>query len=100
VEWRDGGSGCPNRWRWDQILKNNSNQRITLTERVNYQDGAFFSRASDSISIDAGTNFTRETFVCLSSSAEHTFRTDWSGSDGAGGRVAAIGPNVRLLKKP
>jgi hypothetical protein len=81
------------------VLKNNSSQRITLTERINYQDGAIFSRSPDSIGIDAGTSYTRETFVCLSSSAEHTFRTDWTGSDGAGGRVAATGPNVRLLKK-
>jgi hypothetical protein len=82
------------------VLRNNTNQRITLTERVNFQDGAQFSRAADSIGIDAGTSFTRETFVCLSSSAEHTFRTDWSGSDGSGGRIAATGPTVRLLKKP
>jgi hypothetical protein len=82
------------------VLTNNSGQRITLTERVNYQDGALFSRAPDNLNIDAGTSFTRETFVCLSSSEEHTFRTDWSGSDGTGGRVAATGPTVRLLKKP
>ena len=82
------------------MLRNNSNQKITLTERVNYQDGTLFSRSPDSIGIEPGTSFTRETFVCLASSAEHTFRTDWTGSDGAGGRVAATGPNVRLLKKP
>jgi len=83
------------------VLRNNSGQRITLTERVNYQDGALFSRNPDNLSIDAGTSFTRETFVCLSSSAEHTFRTDWTGSDGtASGRVNATGPNVTLLKKP
>ena len=82
------------------MLRNTSGQRITLTERINYQDGAQFSRSGDSIGIDAGTSFTRETFVCLSSSLEHTFRTDWTGSDGMGGRVTATGPNVRLLKKP
>ena len=100
MSWSDGGASCPNRWRWDQVLRNTSGQRITLTERINYQDGAQFSRSGDSIGIDAGTSFTRETFVCLSSSLEHTFRTDWTGSDGMGGRVTATGPNVRLLKKP
>jgi hypothetical protein len=81
------------------VLSNNGGSKITLTERVNYQDGVLFSRANDSIGIDPGTSFTRATFVCLASGDEHTFRTDWTGSDAAGNRIAATGPNVRLLKK-
>ena len=98
------GNGCtsdrPNKWSWDQILRNTGGSRITLTERVNYQDGVLFSRASDSITIEPGTSFTRPTFVCLATSTEHKFRTDWSGSDAAGNRISLTGPTVTLLKKP
>jgi hypothetical protein len=82
------------------VLTNNSGSKITLTERVNYQDGVLFNRAGDSIGIDPGKSFTRPTFVCLASGVEHTFRTDWSGSDASGNKISVTGPNVTLLKKP
>jgi hypothetical protein len=82
------------------VLTNTGGSKITLTERVNYQDGVLFGSSGDSIGIDPGQSFTRPTFVCLSSPEEHTFRTDWSGSDAAGNKIAVTGPNVRLLKKP
>jgi hypothetical protein len=67
---------------------------------VNYQDGTLFGRASDNITIEPGASFTRATFVCLATSTEHTFRTDWTGSDTAGNRIDVRGPNVTLQKKP
>jgi hypothetical protein len=82
------------------VLRNTGGSRITLTERVNYQDGELFGRSGDSIVIEPGASFTRPTFVCLASPAEHTFRTDWNGSDAAGNRIAVTGPTVTLLKKP
>jgi hypothetical protein len=83
------------------VLSNTGGSKITLTERINYQDGVRFGNPNpDSIGIDPGKSFTRPTFVCLASGAEHIFRTDWSGSDAAGNKIAATGPNVRLLKKP
>lgn len=82
-------------------MSNTGGSKITLTERINYQDGVLFAPpAGDSIGIDPGKSFTRPTFVCLASGEEHTFRTDWSGSDAAGNKIAVTGPNVRLLKKP
>ena len=104
VSWSDAPvSGCgsdrPNHWFWDQILKNTGGTRITLTERVNYQDGTLFSRSGDSITIEPGASFTRATSVCLATNTDHTFRTDWTGSDTAGNRIAATGPNVTLKKK-
>ena len=82
------------------MLRNTGGSRITLTERVNYQDNVLFSRAGDSIGIDPGASFTRPTFVCLASAAQHIFRTDWNGSDALGNRIAVTGPTVTLQKKP
>lgn len=98
VDWKDGDSSCPNRWEWTQVLRNTGGQRITLTERVNYQDGHLFGGGpvSDNIGIDPGQEFRRPTFVCLATSTSHTFRTDWSGSDSAGNRIAVEGPEVTL----
>jgi hypothetical protein len=100
VSWKDGGSSCPNRWEWDQVLRNTGGLSITLTERTNFQDGVLFSGPlGDNITIAAGQEFRRATFVCLSSSTAHTFRTDWSGSDTGGTKVSATGPEVTLRAK-
>ena len=97
-------SGCdgtrPNRWHWDQVLRNTGGSRITLTERVNYLNGGEFSRVGGfTISIDPGQTHTQATAICSAVNDDQTFRTDWSGSDAGGTRIAVTGPNVRLLKR-
>ena len=100
----DGGSECPadrqNKWKWDQILRNTGGTKITLTERVNYFDNAEVSRVGNfSIGIDPGTSFKYGTLWCSSVNNDHTFRTDWSGSDTSGNKIAATGPTVTLKKR-
>jgi hypothetical protein len=101
-------SGCdgtrPHRWRWDQVLKNNGGTRITLTERTNHLDGAPFGSATGrvtgfTINIDPGQTHTQATAICSSVNDDHTFRTDWSGSDAGGNKIDVTGPVVRLLKR-
>ena len=96
-------SGCnadrPNRWHWDQIVKNTGGTRITLTERKNYLNGGDFSTATINITLDPGQTHTQPTAICSAVNAEQSFRTDWSGSDAGGNKVAVTGPVVRLLPK-
>ena len=98
-------SGCnadrPNHWHWDQVLKNTGGTRISLTERTNFLDGGPFGNpvTGFTINIDPGQTHTQATAICSAVNAEHSFRTDWSGSDAAGARIAVTGPVVRLMPK-
>jgi hypothetical protein len=97
-------SGCdssrPNRWRWDQILRNTGGTRITLTERANHFNGDLVSRPTGfSINIDPGGTHTQRTEWCSAINDDHSFRTDWSGSDASGNRISVEGPTVRLQKR-
>ena len=97
-------SGCeadrPNRWHWNQVLTNNTGSRITLTERVNFLNGGHFSTVGNlTINIDPGQSFTHPSAFCSAVNAEQSFRTDWSGSNASGARVAVTGPVVKLNPK-
>jgi hypothetical protein len=105
VPWSDTpidgcGSDRPNRWVWDQILRNTGGTRITLTERVNFFNGDQVSRPTGfSISIEPGASHTQTTRWCSALDGDHTFRTDWSGSDASGNRISLNGPTVTMRKK-
>lgn len=87
-------------WKWDQILKNTGTIKISLTERVNYQDNIKVSNPTGfTITIDPGKEFTYATLWCSSVNNDHTFRTDWLGSDEKGGKVSVTGPTVTLKKR-
>lgn len=97
-------SGCdstvPNRWRWDQILRNSGGTRITLTERSNYLNGSLRSNPKGfSIVIEPGGTHTQRTEWCSGSNTDLEFRTDWKGSDASGNSISVTGPTVRLLKR-
>jgi hypothetical protein len=97
-------SGCdssrPNRWRWEQILRNTGGTRITLTERKNFLNGGDFSTVSSfTINIEPGASHTQPTAFCSAVNDDQTFRTDWSGSDAGGNRISVTGPNVSLRKR-
>ena len=81
------------------MLKNTGGTAITLTERVNYFNNDRVSSATSNITIQPGATHTQTTRWCSSVDAEHTFRTDWSGSVAGGAKITATGPTVRLLKK-
>jgi hypothetical protein len=104
VPWSDQstsacGSDRPNRWFWDQILRNTGGTAITLTERVNYFNGDRVSTVSDNTTIQPGAEFRRATIWCSALNEDHTFRTDYSGSDSSGNRIEVAGPTVTLRKR-
>jgi hypothetical protein len=68
-----------------------------LTERKNFLNGGDFSTVSNfTINIDPGNSHTQATAFCSANNTEQSFRTDWSGSDASGNRIAVTGPMVRL----
>ena len=80
-------------------MRENGGSRITLTERVNFFNGDRVSTVSDTINIEPGQSFTKATSWCSAVNDQHTFRTDWSGSDAAGNKISAQGPTVTLRKQ-
>jgi hypothetical protein len=98
-------AGCgslPHTWQYTQTLRNTGGATITLSDRVNFFDGAESGRASSlGIVIQPGGSFTvtPTTRWCSANNIEHTARTDWSGSDALGAAIAVTGPTVRLLPK-
>ena len=98
--------GCnsdrPYRWIYDQVLRNPGGTAINLTERTNFFDGARFGNpvTGFTITIQPGGEHRQTTRWCSSVNTQHTARTDWTGSDTAGNKIALTGPTITLAKRP
>src|SRR5688500_12966721 len=78
-----GCGSLPHTWQYTQTLQNTGGATITISDRVNFFDGAEFSRATGlGIVIQPGGTFTvtPTTRWCSANHIEHTARTDWSGA--------------------
>ena len=94
------GSDRPNRWVYEQTLKNTGGTAITVNDRVDFFDGSQSStRTGLGISIAPGAESTLTTRWCSVSTSAHTARTNFSGTDTAGNAVSFTGVEVRLLPK-
>ena len=93
-------SDRPHTWQYQQILRNTGGTRITVTERVDWFDGTRQNTRATNYTIEPGGSVNVEpTRWCSAVNAEHTTRTDWSGSDASGNRISLTGPPVRLLPR-
>jgi hypothetical protein len=88
-------SSTPFRWRWDQIVENNTSNSVTFTQRINIFNGIQASAPNITVTVAAGQRTTHTTNWCSGTDGEHTFRTDWVMSTG----TTVTGPNVRLLRR-
>ena len=96
------GCSFPHTWQYTQILLNTGGTPITVSDRVNFFDGARTGDASNlGIVIQPGGShtITPQTRWCSPNNIEHTARTDWSGTDANGVPIGVTGPTVRLLPK-
>ena len=89
-----------NTWTYTQIMDNVGSSELTVSDRTDYFDGAFFSTKSGlGIVIPAGSKQTITTRFCSANSFEHRTRTDFTGTDAKNNRINYRGPEVTLSKK-
>ena len=96
------GCSLPHTWQYTQVLRNTGGTTITISDRVNFFDGARTGEATGlGIVIQPGGSHTvtPQTRWCSTNNIEHSARSDWSGSDANGAPIALTGPNVRLLPR-
>lgn len=92
------GCSLPNRWHYDQILRNAGGTRLTISDRADFFDGAHVSNRSGlGIVLAPGQETSIRTRWCSANNIEHRAQTNFSGSDDAGNRIEFNGPTVRLL---
>lgn len=88
----------PNRWHYDQILRNSGGTRLTISDRVDLFDGAQVNAGTGlGIVLTPGQETTIRTRWCSANNREHVAQTNFSGSDDAGNRISVTGPTVRLM---
>jgi len=81
-------------------MDNVGSSELTVSDRTDYFDGAFFSTKSGlGIVIPAGSKQTITTRFCSANSFEHRTRTDFTGTDAKNNRINYRGPEVTLSKK-
>jgi hypothetical protein len=105
VPWSDAeiagcGSDRPNRWIYEQTLRNTGETAITVTDRADVFDtGAPTIRTGLGIAIAAGAESKVTTRYCSVTNVDHFAFTNWAGVDAKGNPVSFTGVAVRLLKK-
>jgi hypothetical protein len=95
--------GCarPNTWLYQQVLRNTGTLTLTVSDRIDYMNGARVSTRRDvAIILAPGAERTITTRWCTGNAWEQRVRTDFIGEDEAGNRIDLTGPTVRLLRRP
>jgi hypothetical protein len=100
VPWSgDAASSCTlaNRWHYEQVLTNIGSTTVTVSERVDFFDGAEARRRNDlGIVLAPGAETRIATEWCSSNNIEHRVQTNFSGSDDSGNQISVTGTSVRL----
>jgi hypothetical protein len=103
VPWSgDVVSSCnlANRWRYEQLLTNIGSTTVTVSERVDFFDGAEVRRLSNLGIVRApGTDTRISTEWCSSNNIEHRAHTNFRGSDDSGNHLTVTGTTARLQRK-
>jgi hypothetical protein len=88
-----------NRWRYEQILTNNANGALTITDRIDFFDGVEVKRSTVDIALAPGASRSITTQWCSANSVEHRAQTNFGAVDESGARVSFRGASVRLQRK-
>jgi hypothetical protein len=92
-------ASCANRantWFYEQALREAGGVAITVTQRVDFFDGAETGRSNPNLRIAANGSTSIRTRWCSSTATAHTAQTNFSGTDANGKTWSLTGPTVRL----
>ena len=84
-------------WYYDQYLHANTHVAVTFTERVNFFDGRFVNKNTETLQLAGNGTIILHTRWCSAYPKPHYAQTRFKGRDRDGQPVEISGPWIRLL---